>query len=106
MQETRVNWSKKEKGGSTALRLMLRVLKKGQSVAFTADQPPGPGKQAGKGSLILAKLSDFLLSLSQQLPQERLNLIIGITLPLIFHLGEVVVFGEPIYIKKDLLKRI
>ena len=39
MRETRVNWVKKKKGGSTALRLMLRVLKKGQSVAFTADQP-------------------------------------------------------------------
>ena len=36
---------------------MLKSLKNGQSVAFTADQPPGPGKVAGKGSIILAKLS-------------------------------------------------
>ena len=47
----------KEKGGSAALRAMLKVLKNGQSVAFTADQHPGPGKIAGKGSIVLAKLS-------------------------------------------------
>ena len=39
----------KEKGGTAALRAMLKVLKNGQSVAFTADQPPGPGRIAGKG---------------------------------------------------------
>ena len=47
----------KEKGGTAALRAMLKVLKNGQSVAFTADQPPGPGRIAGKGSIVLAKLS-------------------------------------------------
>ena len=93
---------KKEKGGSTALRLMLRVLKKGQSVAFTADQPPGPGKQAGKGSLILAKLSGFPIVPVAAITSRKIEFDNwdNFTINLPFGRG-CVVFGEPIYIKKD-----
>lgn len=45
------------KGGSAALRAMLRALKAGQSVGITPDGPRGPRMRASSGIAQLARLS-------------------------------------------------
>jgi len=45
------------KGGTEALRQMVRSLKSGSSVALTADMPPGPARRAGRGIIMLARIS-------------------------------------------------
>ncbi len=45
------------KGGVVALRVMLRVLKSGQSVGIAPDGPQGPCMQASLGIVNLARLS-------------------------------------------------
>ncbi|MEX0627425.1 MAG: DUF374 domain-containing protein [Cucumibacter sp.] len=44
-------------GGVAALRKMLRVLKRGENVGFTADVPPEPGRKASDGLALLARMS-------------------------------------------------
>jgi len=92
----------KEKGGTVALRSMLKVLKNGQSVAFTADQPPGPGKIAGKGSIILAKLSGcpIIPVAATTSRRSEFNSWDNFTLNHPFGLGALV-FGDPIYVDKN-----
>ena len=48
---------KADKGGVFALRMSLRELKAGRSIAMTADVPPGPSRRAGIGMITLARLS-------------------------------------------------
>lgn len=48
---------KKDKGGMFALRMSLRELKAGRSIAMTADVPPGPARRAGLGIITIARLS-------------------------------------------------
>jgi 3-deoxy-D-manno-octulosonic-acid transferase len=48
---------KKDRGGMFALRMSLRELKAGRSVAMTADVPPGPARRAGMGIITIARLS-------------------------------------------------
>ena len=92
----------KEKGGTAALRAMLKVLKNGQSVAFTADHPPGPGRGAGKGSIVLAKLSacpiiPVAASTSRRFEFDSWD---NFTLNYPFGRGSLV-FGDPIYVDKN-----
>jgi 3-deoxy-D-manno-octulosonic-acid transferase len=47
----------RDRGGATALRAALRALAAGESVAMTADVPPGPARIAGTGIVTLARLS-------------------------------------------------
>ena len=45
------------KGGSQALRTVLRMLKKGDNICMTPDGPRGPFQQAAAGIITAAKLS-------------------------------------------------
>lgn len=47
----------KEKGGSEALREMVRWVKGGGGVAITPDGPHGPAERMGEGTPVLAKLT-------------------------------------------------
>ncbi|MEM1307448.1 MAG: glycosyltransferase N-terminal domain-containing protein, partial [Pseudomonadota bacterium] len=48
---------RKDRGGTAALRAAMKALRAGQTVAMTADVPPGPARRAGPGIATLAKLS-------------------------------------------------
>ena len=45
------------KGGSEALRTLMRKLQRGESVGITPDGPRGPRMHAGDGAIALARLS-------------------------------------------------
>ncbi len=45
------------KGGTSALRAILRALKRGESVGITPDGPRGPRMRAGEGVVEVARLS-------------------------------------------------
>lgn len=48
---------RKDRGGVHALRAALRTLEAGETVAMTADVPPGPARKAGLGIVTLARMS-------------------------------------------------
>jgi len=48
---------KKDRGGATALRSAVRLLKGGSTFSMTADVPPGPARLAGTGIVTIAKYS-------------------------------------------------
>jgi 3-deoxy-D-manno-octulosonic-acid transferase len=48
---------KKDKGGASALRTALRLLRNDSTFCLTADVPPGPARRAGEGIAIAAKFS-------------------------------------------------
>jgi 3-deoxy-D-manno-octulosonic-acid transferase len=50
-------WRRRNRGGAAALRESLRALRRGTTVAMTADVPPGPARRAGEGIVTIAKLS-------------------------------------------------
>jgi len=90
------------KGGAEALRQMVRALKRGSSVALTADMPPGPARRAGRGIIILARISGHPI-----LPMAvttRYRLVAGnwcrfaVNLP--FSRGSIAL-GEPISVPDD-----
>ena len=92
----------KEKGGTAALRAMLKVLKNGQSVAVTADQPPGPGRIAGKGSIVLAKLSGCPIIPVAATTSRRFEFDSWDNFTLNYPFGRgSLVFGDPIYVDKN-----
>ena len=92
----------KEKGGTVALREMIKVLRNKQSVAFTADQPPGPGKIAGKGSIILAKLSGCPIIPVAATTSKRFEFDNWDNFTLNYPFGSgSIVFGDPIYVDKN-----
>ena len=92
----------KEKGGTKALRSMIKILKNGDSVAFTADQPPGPGKIAGNGAIILSKITGkpIIPVAASTSKVYQFNNWDKFTINFPFGKG-VVVWGDPIYVKKD-----
>ncbi|MEL6373690.1 MAG: glycosyltransferase N-terminal domain-containing protein [Pseudomonadota bacterium] len=47
----------RDRGGAQALRQAVRALSEGNTVAMTADVPPGPARQVGEGIIMLARLS-------------------------------------------------
>ena len=71
------------------------------NVAFTADQPPGPGRVAGKGSIVLAKLSGCPI-VPVAAPSRRFEFDSwdNFTLNYPFGTGSLV-FGDPIYVDKN-----
>lgn len=48
---------RKDRGGVAALRAALKTLEEGDTVAMTADVPPGPAREAGLGIVTLARMS-------------------------------------------------
>jgi len=90
------------KGGTEALRLMMRALKRNSSVALVADVPVGPSRRAGRGIILLAQLSgNPILPLAVT---TRFRLVannwsrFAISLP--FSRGSIAV-GEPIFVARD-----
>lgn len=48
---------KKDRGGASALRTALRLLRDNSTFSITADIPPGPARRAGEGVVTVAKFS-------------------------------------------------
>jgi len=93
----------KDKGGSAALRQIVRALKNGSSIGLTADMPPGPHRKAGLGIVTMAKLSGR--PIVPIAATTRARLVLGSTwdkfmIPLPFNRGAVV-WGDPIYVPRD-----
>lgn len=92
----------KGKGGAGAMRAMVRALGEGISVGLTADLPPGPGRRAGDGIVMLARLSGRPIIPVAATTRGRIQLNnwdrFSINLP--FTKGAMVL-GEPIYISRD-----
>ncbi len=94
---------RRDRGGAQALRAALRTLADGESVAMTADVPPGPARIAGQGIVTLACLSGrpiipVAVATSRY---HAFNTWSRMTLNLPF--GKLaVVAGEPIHIGRDL----
>ncbi|MGZ8363868.1 MAG: lysophospholipid acyltransferase family protein [Caulobacteraceae bacterium] len=76
----------REKGGSEALRDMVRWVKAGGAVAVTPDGPRGPARVMGDGPAMLARLSSgqVLLMGIATAPAIRLNSWDGSFIPLPF----------------------
>jgi len=90
------------RGGSDALRGLVKALKSGESVGITPDGPRGPRMRAGDGALALARLSGVVIvpaavSVSRRIVLKTWDRLI-IALP--FGRGAMV-WGEPISVPRD-----
>jgi len=93
---------RRDRGGAYALRAALRTLENGESVAMTADIPPGPARTAGQGIVTLARLSGrpILPVATATSRYKAFNTWSRMTLNLPFSKLAVVV-GEPIHVGRD-----
>jgi 3-deoxy-D-manno-octulosonic-acid transferase len=92
----------RDRGGAQALRLALRALADGFSLAMTADVPPGPARAAGLGIITLARLAGRPI-IPVAIASSRYKSLntwsrLTINLPM-SRLG--VVVGEPIEVPRD-----
>lgn len=99
---TRAKHKTKSKGGSRALRQMLRVLRAGDVILVTPDGPRGPRHEASPGIATLARLSGapivpFSYSASRAIEFNSWDRFL---LPLPFAKG-VFVWGEPLSLAPD-----
>ena len=90
------------RGGSDALRGLVKALKAGESVGITPDGPRGPRMRAGDGALALARLSDVVIvpaavSVSRRIVLKTWDRLI-VALP--FGRGAMV-WGEPLAVPRD-----
>jgi lysophospholipid acyltransferase (LPLAT)-like uncharacterized protein len=90
------------KGGSAALRAMLRALKSGQSVGITPDGPRGPRMRASDGVVQVARLAGVpVIPCGFSAKRRRL---LGswdrFTVALPFSAG-VFIWGQPIHVSAD-----
>jgi len=90
------------RGGSEALRTLVRLIKKGGSVGITPDGPRGPRMHASEGAVALARLSGApilpaAVSVSRRIVMRTWDKLI-IALP--FGDGAMV-WGDPITVKAD-----
>jgi len=86
----------KDKGGTEALREILRWVKAGNCIAITPDGPRGPRRELAEGAIVLARLTRapvIMLGIAAK-PSIRLGTWDRSILPLPFARG-VVVYGEP-----------
>jgi lysophospholipid acyltransferase (LPLAT)-like uncharacterized protein len=90
------------RGGSEALRGMVRIIKNGGSVCITPDGPRGPRMRASMGPVALAKLTGVpILPAAYGVSRRRLvNSWDRFLLPGLFARG-VYVWGTPIHVPKD-----
>jgi lysophospholipid acyltransferase (LPLAT)-like uncharacterized protein len=92
----------KSKGGTAALRAMLRALESGQNIGVTPDGPRGPAMRASPGIIAAARLTGApILPLSYATSRRR---VLGswdrfhVALP--FSRG-IFVWGEPLIVPRD-----
>lgn len=93
----------RDKGGSNALRAMLKALKSGAFIGMTPDGPRGPRMRASDGIINVARLSGApILPLTFSVSSGR---VLGtwdrFLLPLPFSRG-VLYWGEPLYVSRKL----
>jgi lysophospholipid acyltransferase (LPLAT)-like uncharacterized protein len=90
------------KGGTQALRDMLKLLKSDESVAITPDGPRGPRMRAQPGAIAVARMSGIpLVPCSYSTSRRRLlRSWDRFVLPLPFGRG-VFLWGEPIHVPRD-----
>ncbi|MDX2234195.1 MAG: lysophospholipid acyltransferase family protein [Hyphomonadaceae bacterium] len=91
----------KDKGGTEAMRAMMRRLKQGGAVAITPDGPKGPRMRAEMGVVQLARLSGApVVGLAWSTSGRRVfSSWDSFVLPLPFGRG-VFIFGEPIRVDR------
>ena len=90
------------KGGSSATRTLVRLLKSGASFGITPDGPRGPRMHAGDGALALAKLSGAVIVPASVATSRRrvLSSWDKLIVPLPFSRGARV-WGSPLAVPKD-----
>lgn len=90
------------KGGSSALRAMLRALTSGKSVGITPDGPKGPRMRAGLGAISLARISGapIVPAVYSAARRKILGTWDRFVMALPFSRG-VFVWGAPLYVPKD-----
>ncbi len=93
---------KKDKGGSGALRMMVRQLKLNEYAGFTPDGPRGPRMRASTGVIAAARLAKVpILPVTYAVKRRRvLNSWDRFILPWPFNRG-VYLWGEPIDVHSD-----
>ncbi|MCW0232847.1 MAG: lysophospholipid acyltransferase family protein [Ferrovibrio sp.] len=93
---------KKDKGGSGALRVMVRQLKLNEYAGFTPDGPRGPRMRAGTGVIAAARLAKVpILPVTYAVKRRRvINSWDRFILPWPFNRG-VYLWGEPIDVHSD-----
>jgi lysophospholipid acyltransferase (LPLAT)-like uncharacterized protein len=95
--------STKGKGGAAGLRNLIKTLRAGTSIAFTPDGPRGPRMRMSVGVIAAARMSGRPILPGAWSVQHRkvLNTWDRFILARPFSRG-VMVWGEPIYVPKDL----
>ncbi len=90
------------KGGTEALRIMLKTLKAGDYVGITPDGPRGPRMRASDGIVAVARMSGVPVIPATYATKARIRLGTWdrFLVPLPFTKG-VIMWGEPILIGKD-----
>ena len=93
----------RDKGGTSALRAMLKALKSGTFIGMTPDGPRGPRMRASDGVINVARLSGApIMPLTFSVSSGRfLDTWDRFLLPLPFTQG-VLYWGEPLYVRRDL----
>lgn len=91
------------RGGTEALRTIVKTLKKGDNIAYTVDGPRGPIKQVKQGVIRIAQMSQ--VPILPLVPATKYKLIANswdrYVMP--FFLSKVkTVFGKPIHVPKEL----
>lgn len=89
--------------GLSAVRNILRVLKKGQSVGYTVDGPKGPIYEVKDGLIKMAQMSQKPIVPSNAVVDRAwvFNSWDKYNMPKIFA-KSVIIYGEPIFVPKDL----
>lgn len=90
-------WGSTQRGGTQALREMLKILRNGETIGITPDGPRGPNQEASIGVITLAKLAevDMIPITFSTSRRVRLKTWDGFHLPLPFGRG-VFLWGKPI----------
>jgi len=93
---------KAQKGGRSAVKKLIQLLREGKNVAITVDGPKGPPRRVKKGVVYLAqKTGSPILPVGVRFERYvKLNTWDGLVVPLPFTRGEVLL-GEEIKVSPD-----